>query len=403
MKSFFKKTYLLCFFTFLIVSCNKNADVSPTDDGQEFNYVRILVSDEVSNQVSLVNPLNLTVQTFQAKYPKSALYTTESGRFAGLVHRENNMFETFDSGFESHGDHVDVKGTPKFGALVGESKMPTHFKSKKGEIMTFNDGDGTLSVGKETDVHTVGMKMTQIQTGNVAHHGAMATFSNGTYAITEKDGSVTGTLPERVKIIDKTGKLLFPSKLATKGIHGNASDGTYAVFGSASGVLVVQANGEQKLIPYPDNFGTAWFGTILETSETGKFVGFTAAKGAFLIDISANKLTPIIESLDIMQCKVDYSNKQLVSLLHSGEVQIFDLKTNKLLSSGKIIESTDKASTQKPQLVATQRYLYVSLPASGEIIKIKTAQLSNIQKIKVTNTPYRIAILGVELNKKGDE
>jgi hypothetical protein len=403
MRKLFKKVSLLAGLAFFSISCNKNNDADPVDDGQEFRYVRVLISDEISNQISLVNPRDLTIQTFQAKFPKSALYTTESGRFGGLIHRENNMLETFDSGFEPHGDHVDVKGTPKFGALIGESKLPTHFKSKKGEIMTFNDGDGTLSIGRESDIHTNGMQLRQIQTGNVAHHGAMATFSNGTYAITEKDGSIAGTLPERVKIIDNTGKLLFASKIATKGIHGNATDGKYAVFGSASGILVIEAAGEQKLIPYPEGFGTAWFGTIYETSEPGKFVGYTGAKGAYLIDIAMNKVTPIIENTTIMQCKMDFAEKTLIALLHNGEVYIYDVKTNKLKTFGKIIDVVATDEKQKPQLVATDRNMYITLPKSGDLLKVETAKLTNNQKIKVSNTPFRLVILGAEMNRKGEE
>lgn len=125
---------------------------------------------------------------------------------------------------------MNTKGTPKFGTLTGQSLLPTHFKSKKGELLTFNDGDGTLSVAKESEIHTVGAKFKTINAGLLAHHGAMASFTNGTYAITEKDNSITGTLPKKVKIIDNTRKTLFNAKLATKGIHGNATDGTYAVF-----------------------------------------------------------------------------------------------------------------------------------------------------------------------------
>jgi hypothetical protein len=403
MRKLFTKAFLLAGLAFFSVSCNKTNDAEPADDGMEFRYVRVMVSDELTNQITLVNPRDLTVQTFQAKFPKSALYTTESGRFGGLIHRDNNMLETFDSGFESHGDHVDVKGTPKFGALMGESKLPTHFKSKKGEIMTFNDGDGTLSVGKESDVHATGMRMRQIPTGNVAHHGAMATFLNGTYAITEKDGSIAGTLPERVKVIDNTGKLLFASKIATKGIHGNATDGKYAVFGSASGILVVEATGEQKLIPHPTGFGTAWFGSIFETSEAGKFVGYTAAKGAYLIDVVTNNITPIIENTTIMQCKMDFSENTLIALLHSGDVNIYDVKTNKLKTSGKIMDATATDEKQKPQLVATDRSLYVTLPKTGELLKVETSKLSNSQKIKVSGTPYRLIVLGAEMNRKGDD
>ncbi len=402
MKSFTKRIILPVAFVALLASCEKNKDAEP-DSPLEYNFIRLVVSDETDKTISLVNPKDGSVQRFEAKFAKSALYTTESGRFAGIVHRDFNMLETFDTGFESHGDHVDIKGTPKFGALIGESKQPTHFKSKKGEIMTFNDGDGTLSVGKESEVHTNGMRLKQISTGNVAHHGAMATFSNGTYAITEKDGSIAGTLPERVKIIDANGKLVSASKIATKGIHGNATDGKYVVFGSASGILVIEANGEQKLIPHPAGFDTAWFGTILETSEAGKFVGYTGAKGAFLIDVAAGKVTPIFESADIMQCKVDFSKENLAVLLHNGDVKIYNLKTNVMKASANIIAATDKLEKQKPTMEATKKYLYVVMPKSGEIVQAETVNLANVKRIKVSTTPYRIAIVGAEMNTKGND
>ena len=399
MKNKFNKLLFLFALSAFAVSCSNDDDHDHDDHSeetnQEYKYVRILVSDEKTTELSLVNPIDGTASFFNAKFPKSALYTTESGRFAGIIHRADNMVETFDSGFEFHGDHVDTKGTPKFGALTGVSLSPTHFKSKLGEIVTFNDGDGTLSVAKESDVHNPGATFTTINAALKAHHGAMATFSNGTYAITEKDNSIAGTLPEKVKIIDKTGKTVHAAKLATQGIHGNATDGTYAVFGSASGILVVESNGNQKLIPHPADFGTAWFGSILETAYAGKFIGYTAAKGAFLIDVINNSVTPIIENTKIMQCKVSYNHKKLGVLLHSGEMRVYDLSSLSLDKTANIISATAEDATQKPQLELTERFAYITSPITGELLQVSLSTLT-VTKIKTSATPYRITILGHE-------
>lgn len=399
MKNKFHKLLFLSALSIFAVSCS-NDDVNeienPQETVQEFKYLRVLVSDENTSELSLVNPVDATTVFFNAKFPKSALYTTESGRFAGIIHRADNTVETFDSGFEFHGDHVDTKGTPKFGGLTGISLSPTHFKSKLGEIMTFNDGDGTLSVGKESEIHTAGAKFKTINAGLLAHHGAMASFKNGTYAITEKDNSIAGTLPEKVKIIDNTGKTLFNAKLVTKGIHGNASDGTYAVFGSADGVLVVESNGNQKLIPVPTGFDTAWFGSILETAYDGKFVGFTATKGAYLIDVVNNTIKPIFESTKIMQCKVSYNQKKLGVLLHSGEIRLFDLNSLQLDKSASVIAQTAEDATQKPQLVLTQTFAYITSPTTGELLQVNLSTMNVVKKIKTSNTPYSIAIFGYE-------
>ncbi len=386
--------------TALTFSCEKHDhDTIPDDPSKEYRFVRIMVSDRASPSLSLISPSDGTVSAFNAKHAASSLYTTESGRYFAVLHRENNLTEVFDTGLESHADHVDVRGTPKFGTLTGESAQPTHFKSKKGELMTFNDGDGTLSVGLESEVHTPGAKMTTINAGLLRHHGAMATFANGTYAITEKDNSIAGTLPEKVKIINRAGTTLHEAKIATQGIHGNATDGTYAVFGSASGILIVESSGNQKLIPHPADFGTAWFGTLLETNQGGKFVGFTAAKGAYLIDAGSGTVSPLFENTDIMQCKISVDGKKLGVLLHSGELKLIDLSTGKIEKQGKIMNPTDKGDTQKPQLEHTRKFAYITSPKSGELWQVRWADLSDIRKIKAGNSPYRLSIAGYESNE----
>ncbi len=387
-------------FGALLVACDdkEKDDVKPVEE-TEYKFIRVVVNDETSKELSLVDPVKLTAEKFEAQYAKSALHGTQGGRFGAIVNGANNFVQLFDTGFEGHGDHVDVKGTPKFGALTGDGNKPTHFKSKGDEIITFNDGDGTLSIAKEADFHTAGKKMTLIQAGNVAHHGAMTKFDNGTYAITEKDGSAAGTLPERVKIIDGSGKTLFASTIQTKGIHGNATNGSVSLFGSSSGILAVEPSGTQQLIPHPADFGEAWFGSILEAKGAGKFLGYTAAKGVYIIDVSAKSVTPVLASTDIMQAKVDYAGNHIVILLHSGELRIYDLKTNTLKINGAVTGATAKDETQKPQLEATSRYVYITQPKTGELLVVNTANLSKIAKVKVSATPYRLAILGFESNE----
>lgn len=397
MKKHLFKVLLSAAFGAVLLACDdkEKDDVTPVEE-TEYKFIRVVVNDETSKELSLVDPVKLTAEKLEAQFPKSTLYGTQGGRFGAIVNGANNFVQLFDTGLEGHGDHVDVKGTPKFGALTGDGNKPTHFKSKGDEIITFNDGDGTLSIAKEADFHTAGKKMTHINAGNVAHHGAMTKFDNGTYAITEKDGSAAGTLPERVKIIDASGKTLFASTIQTKGIHGNATNGSISLFGSSSGILAVEPTGNQQLIPHPADFGEAWFGSILEAKGAGKFLGYTAAKGVYVIDVAAKSVTPVLASTDIMQAKVDYAGNNVVILLHSGELRIYDLKTNALKISGSVTGATAKDETQKPQLEATSRYIYITRPKTGELLVVNAANLSKTNKVKVSATPYRLAILGFE-------
>ncbi|GAA3725645.1 hypothetical protein GCM10022422_03600 [Flavobacterium ginsengisoli] len=400
MKNKFYKLLFLFALSLFAVSCSNDDDNHDDHDhdhdaSEEHTFVRVLLSDEKTTELTLFDPHEDKTSSFTAKFAKASLYTTESGRYAGIVHRDNNFVETFDSGLELHGDHIDVDDVPKFGILATSALKPTHFKSKIGEILTFNDGDGTLSVGKEADVNKAGSTFKTINAGLLAHHGAMATFTNGTYAITVKDNSVTGTLPEKVKIIDNTGKTLFDAKIATKGIHGNASDGVYAVFGSSSGILVVESNGNQKLIDHPADFGTAWFGSILETASAGKFIGYTVAKGAYLIDVVANTVKPIIQNTTIMQCKTSYDRKKLAVLLHSGELKLYDISSLQAIKETKATAETATDATLKPQMAVTDRFAYITSPTTGELIQVNLSTLA-IKKTKVSSTPYMITILGYE-------
>lgn len=404
MKKYFIKSSLLILSIIFITSCEKKQqDLEPADDGKEFRFINLLVSDEKTNQISVVSPKDGKMTSFDAKFAKSAVYTTASGRFGGLVHRDFNLVEHFDTGFEGHGDHVDVKGTPKWAALTGEANKPTHYGSYGNEAITFNDGDGSMSVANEADFHKAGMKMQAIPTGNVAHHGAMARFSNGNYAITQKDGSIAGTLPERVKIISKSGSLISESNIQTKGIHGNKSNGKVALFGSASGILVIEESGNQRLIKYPETYGVAWFGTIMHGDATDKFLGYSGALGVFEIDVKSDKIIPIFESKDIMQCKLDKMGNKVVVLLLNGDIKVFDLKTRNLVKEGNIGTSTTKEETQKPTMESTDRFAYIVLPKTGEVQQFDLKTMTTSQKIKVSSSPYRLAILGTEVNRKGDD
>jgi len=380
----------------LLTSCEKE-DIK-TEPVGEFKHVRLLVSDQASAQIQLISPVNGQKTPFQATHSGAALFGSGSGRFGFVVHRAQNLVQTFDTGLEEHGDHVDIKGTPKWGLMTGTSALPTHFKTQGDRWLFFNDGDATIEWGRESEIHTQ-PTMQRVSTQLRAHHGAMAPFSNGLLAITEKDGSIAGALPERVRVIQATGQTVYPSSIATRGIHGNATDGEVAVFGSASGILVVEKNGSQRLIPHPADFGTAWFGTILETPLKGQFLGYTAARGVFWINTQNASVVPLFESTDLMQCKLSKSGQQLALLTHAGELIGIDLVTRAIIGRATVLSTTTRDETQKPQLESTSKYAYISQPKRGEIWQVNWRQMTDMTKIATVPTPFRLVILGVESNE----
>jgi hypothetical protein len=390
-----------------LAACNRdNDDVTPVDPdaGKEYRFVRLLVADEQASTLTQLTPFDGSTASFTTKYQLATLYPTASGRFAAVLYQSQNLVEMFDTGLESHDDHADVKGTAKWATISATGPKPTHFKSHDEETLIFNDGDGTLSVADEDDFHSPGARFRTINAGLSAHHGAMAHLSNGTYAVTEtQPGS---TVPTGVRIINSTGGLVHAAALQTGSLHGNASDGENAVFGAwtttanASGsVLVVNKSGQQRLIANPANLGANRLGTIYYAEGAKKFIGYSATKGAYLIDLAANSMTPIYEGTDAIQCKLDYASKQLLVLTLGGQLRVYDLATNSLKQQGTVIAATPAADVYKPVLEASARFAYIAVPALGEVHQVQLDNLSSVTKHKVTARPVRLTLLGIETSE----
>lgn len=405
-KNNFKKAALLIAVAAAFTACkkdNQQPEEEPTNVVKEFKYVRLLTSDETSNKLTLVDPFSSAISSFDTKYPLANLYATSSGRYAAVLYGTQNLAEVFDSGLSSHVDHIDVLHNPKWASITANGIKPTHFKSKADESLIFNDGDGTLSMAMESDFNTAGARFSTVNAGLLPHHGAMAQFTNGTYAVTST--TTTGTSPNRVLIINKSGKTVFASTLAIGAIHGNASDGAHAIFGgftnaaaTAGGVLVVKSNGEQRLIPNPDGFGAFRLGSIYYAESAKKFIGYVATKGAYLIDLAGDKITPIYNGADAFQCKVDYAGKNLLVLTLDGKLRVYDLATGALKKEGAVISATLSTDTYKPVLEATAKFAYIALPGSGEVHQIDLDTFTVSAKYKVSSKPVRLTIFGFESN-----
>jgi hypothetical protein len=404
-KNNFKKLGLLLTIAMAFTACKKdNEEIIPDvqqEMTQEYKFLRVLVSDEVSNQLSLLDPFAGTITAFQGKYPLANLYGTASGRYASVQYQNQNLVEIFDTGLFSHIDHVDVDRAAQWTTFTANGIKPTHFKSSGTESLIFNDGDGTLSVGNDADYKTAGGKFSVINAGLQPHHGAMAQFNNGTYAVTVAPSS--GASPNRVKIINKSGTVAHESTLEIGSIHGNASNGAIAVFGgftsaaaTEGGVLVVNATGEQRMIPNPDGFGAFRLASIYYAVSAKKFIGFVATKGAYSIDITGNKITPIYAGNDAFQCKVDYAGENLLVLTLDGKLRIFNLLTGTLKKEGTAIAAVTSTDTYKPVLEATENYAYIAIPATGEVHQISLKNFTNVVKHKVSSRPVRLALLGFE-------
>ena len=378
-------------------SCHDDHDHNhPKKEHEEENsFVRVLVSDMESNAITLINPHKGEVQGFTAQFPGNSLYATTSGRYAAVMNTANNYVQFFDSGIEVHEDHAHLKGTPKWAKTTATAPKPTHFYASGNHIAIFNDGDGSLSLASEGTLHTA-ESADHVVVGE-KHHGAVVRFDNGTFAVTEKDGSVAGALPERVKIIDRNGNLVSASTVATRGIHGDAGDGKLALFGSASGILKVNENGTQSLISYPESFGANWLGAIHYGRSAGTFIGYKREMGVYFIDVAQNSIKPVIESTTLVSAGFDAAGKDILVLMNDGKVVIFDGKSG-AKKAERVLPLTIPADKKYPTLTATKNFVYVTVAERGEVLMLKRENLSDFGKYKVSGKPGKLVILGGDVN-----
>jgi hypothetical protein len=69
-----------------------------------------------------------------------------------------------------------------------------------------------------------------------------------------------------------------------------------------------------------------------------------------------------------------------------------------LSKEGSVTTAVVSTDTYKPVLEATAKYIYIALPATGEVAQIDIADFSKIVKHKVSARPVKLAIQGFESN-----
>ncbi|QWX85574.1 hypothetical protein H0I23_08025 [Cellulophaga sp. HaHaR_3_176] len=399
-----KITFLpLLALTVLFTACSKDDDaVSIEEDHETHENISLLISDTNSPTLNFINLDSEEVKTYQASYAKGSIYATESGRYGVITHRDNNFTETFNIGGEiDHGDHSHDLGETGFAAVKFESSEPTHFKSEQDYVAIYNDGDATLSLFNEKTIETNEL-VKSISTGTTAHHGAMVIFRNGNIAVTNLGNGAV--LPEKVHIINQEGEIVSQEEqsLSTSGIHGSAGNNTTALFGSNTGVLVVNDTGEQKIISYPTNFeDNEWFGSILATNSSNIFVGYTTSKGAYFIDIDSEEISPIHETTDLFKCIVSRDKKEVLSLTKNGDFKVTDVASKAVIYADQVPVPMDTESTDHDSVISNIDYfdnsLYISIPSEEKIIQYNLEEMVLTKEFQLAITPYQFTILAYDI------
>ncbi|GAB2948117.1 hypothetical protein GCM10027048_11250 [Hymenobacter coalescens] len=377
-------------------SCDKNK-TEPAKPETENSFVRLLITDKTTNAVTLLNPAKNEQTAFQATHGGSAVYPTGTGRWAAVANATNHLVEFFDTGIDRHDDHVHVVGTPKWGLTKATARTPSHVYASHNQVSIFHDGDASISHVAEDQLHAAAAPRNFV-TGN-AHHGAMILFDNGNYAVTHKNNTVSGSLPEQVKIVTTQGTLVHAPTIATQGIHGDAGDGQQALFGSPNGVLLVKQNGEQRLIPYPAGAGSNWLSTIYYAKKARTFLGSRNGYGLFRIDPAAGTMTQVGSTARFVRAALDAEGETVLVLGEDGQLTVYDAATGARRASRSLSGILDAAAAT-PHLAASRHYVYVTNAPQGKVHMLKKEDLSDKSTFAVSGAPLRLALVGADVDEE---
>ncbi len=390
---------------------------SPDDDDElvtaegfatmESEWVRLTLLDDDGIKLMQTNTGKVLDSVNVAMAEGAAYYTSNSGRYLTVIERANNRVRFFDSGVINHEDHGHQQ---KIGwlATTVEAPLPTHYTATGGEVVVFNDGDGSITYFNEAQLEIPNYRPRIFTYPTVAHHGAGFRLANGQFVTTFKNTTTPGGLPQMVKFLDRDGKLIDDNGgVEVTGIHGDATNGRYGVFGSTDGVILVDDKSNISLIPNaPTLKGESgfWLGTLKGHDNTPVFYGRAGKVGSFLIDPVAKTMRPLYTGDDIAGDMPSFNGAYYILHTKDTKVRVYDAKTSNLLAERTVdmvnvvdpktgqpstpIKDMDDLSKLSPVMVSSDRYLYILAPNRIDIQVLSIVDLEHVQTIKL-NAPVK--------------
>ncbi len=244
MKRLFLKFQAVAVALILFTACNEDvddmADTPETFEEMESDWVRLSLMSEDKIDLMQPNTEEIHASISGNMIEDARYYTTNSGRYNIAIDRAGNTVRFFDAGIVNHVDHGHEQ-TARWLDLEVESAVPTHVSSSKGHSVVFNDGDGSFVHINEAQLEIPAYQPAMFALNNtVAHHGAGFRLGSGKFAITFKNNTEPGGIPQMVKYIDAGGSVIDDNGgVEVTGIHGSAVNGAFGAFGATEGVIIV--------------------------------------------------------------------------------------------------------------------------------------------------------------------
>ncbi|MGD1889298.1 MAG: hypothetical protein ACFB15_01645, partial [Cyclobacteriaceae bacterium] len=229
-------------------------------------------------------------------------------------------------GIENHEDHGHEYQALWLDRTLS-SPTPTHFSALWEDMVIFNDGDGSILHIEERRLEFAGYSPTPIAVAD-QHHGAAVKMDHGLFAVTFRDQALDEDLPQMIKLEDDQGQIQAENNEVQVGrIHGNASNGEYAAFGSTDGILLANTSNEISLIPNIEGLNAEsgnWIGTLRGHDNVDVFYGWARSLGIYRIDPVAGTMTSLYAGDDVKSLFFSQKGEYLILHKTNDDIIVYD-------------------------------------------------------------------------------
>lgn len=304
--------------------------------------------------------------------------------------------------YEDHGDHSHwVAGKPALSAPLLSGQKPSHSNAGDNALAVFYDGDGLVRVYRPA---TPGQ--TDEIRANKPHHGVAVPLHGQRYLISA--GAPEGSLPDATHLVDAKGRVLQRSPTCLQQ-HGDASSGTWYLFGCANGLLTWNdAISRFALLPYPQGSGTRMVRTLMPAKDHNRLLGNFGADGLLFISFPAAGETPELAAITLPGNLLHFAwdkhhSEDAYALLENGSLLTLDSNTHQVRQQTQVIPAWKDDATDsnkrlpKPQLAVAEGRLVVSDARSGLVHVLRTQDLKEIDRLSVGGQAANIVLQSVDL------
>ncbi|MGB5817893.1 MAG: hypothetical protein WBG90_00315 [Saonia sp.] len=404
-------TAVLLFFTACsdddtdpIIDEDPVADLTFKD--MESDWVRLTLMREDGLDVMQADSGEITYSVDGPLIEGARYYTSNSGRYLTVVERDGGKVRFFDSGIVNHDDHGH-EYPAKWANAELNTVLPTHYAGSGGHIVIFNDGDGSISYINEAQLEIPSYQPeTFVLENTVPHHGAGFRLGNGMFAATFKNTDEPGGIPQMVKFIQSDGTIIDDNGgVEVVGIHGDAVNGSYGVFGSTDGVILVDDQNNIDLISNTEGLNSEsgnWLGTLKGHDNSGLFFARSRNLGVFMVDPVAKTLESIYLGGDVVGDMFSFDGAYYLVHTSDNKVRVFDSQTGTEVAERTVemadipqlaskkgaseMETLKDMEEPSPVLVCSDKYLYVLAPNRTQIKVLKIDGLEHVHTIEL-DTP----------------